>query len=211
MEKNISSLPNLILNKELKAILASINPEFNQISDLSRIFTLLFREGKISEQEYKIYRTRYSFLRFTSQIEQKFQDVSYAIYLYDNSDHTCWNASTNSIAAELNTYTHGLRIELFKELRDIIKNKDVNYIVIPNIYNDNKILLAEHKHYLLKYGYLSAFVGILRQNGNMIGLTNLLFKEYKNFSQEEIVLFQKYNRFVEGSLIEINNQLNESI
>ncbi|MET0787354.1 MAG: hypothetical protein ABWY25_11685, partial [Paenisporosarcina sp.] len=170
------------------------------------IFSLLYEEGWISEQEFKFYQTKFSFLHFSSQMEEKFNEVSYAIYLYDGSDSTLWNVSTASVAPEINKYTHGLTVSDTRTLKTFNHNKAIKYIHIPDIEHDNEILLAEHKENLLKYGYHSVFLGLLKKNESLIGLINILFNENKLLNKEEIELFQEYNCFVQSSLLELNDQ-----
>ncbi len=83
MDKDIISLPNLILSKEVRTMLASLDSKYSKMNDLSKIFSTLFEEGRISEQELKFYKTKFLCLKLSSQIERKFNNTAFAIYIYE--------------------------------------------------------------------------------------------------------------------------------
>ncbi len=91
-------------------------------------------------------------------------------------------------------------------MTSLINNEYVNYIEVTNHEKEHHLFVAEYKQNLLKYGYLSLFVGVLRQNGSTIGFTTILFNELKTFTQDEIEIFQQFNGFVEISLQDVNSQ-----
>lgn len=206
MDKDITSLPNLIVSKEVRAMLTSLDSKYSHMSDLSKIFSALYEEGRISEIEFKFYQTKFSCLKFSSQIERKFKNTTYAIYLFDDKENVCWNFSTASLPKEINKFTNGSSFEFTSKLTTLLKNEKVNYIEVSYLEKEHEIFVAEHQRNLLKYGYLSLFIGVLKQNGSTLGFTTLLFKDLKKLTQEEINLFQKYNGLVEHSLHDVNNQ-----
>lgn len=206
MDKDITSLPNLILSKEVRAMLTSLDSKYSKMSDLSKIFSALFEEGRISERELKFYETKFLCLKLSSQIERKFKNTTFAIYLYEDKEKASWNFSTASLPPEVNKYTNGRRFDFTTKMTSLIKNEHVNYIVVPNLEKEHDLFVEEYEQNLLKYGYLSLFVGVLRQNGSTIGFTTILFNELKNFTLDEIELFQQFNGLVEISLHDVNSQ-----
>jgi hypothetical protein len=207
MEKITHSLQNFRLTKDIKKLLHQINPLLKDEKDLSVIFTKLYQQDLIGEQEFLAIQTKFMLNKFTEIMERNFTDLTCGIYLYEEKEKTLWNGASPSVASAYNEYTNGLVVK-----DDIVQGDEIpvyvkGSIAIPDLEKGEDLTSLNHKKDLLKSGYKSICLIPLEHNGHTIGHTTMFSKEIRTYTTEEMNAFAEYNKLIEGKLMEIKNLL----
>jgi hypothetical protein len=197
--------------KEIKKILPTFEPMLENNKDLSSVFFNLYQNDLISENEFMAFQTKFMLSQFSSLMERNFKNLNCAIYIYDEKDMRLWNGATSSIAEGYNEYTNGLSVE-----NDIVPGDDVPIYVkgtvnIPDVERGVDITSLNHKEALLRNGYHALCLSPLNHGGHMIGCSVMFSKQVRTFTVHEMELFVRYNKLIEGKLVEMKNQLLSTI
>ncbi|WP_050181043.1 hypothetical protein [Domibacillus robiginosus] len=203
----IQSLEKFVYTKEIRKILASIEPGLKNNKDLSAVFFHLYQKDLIGEYELVAFQTKYMLSQFTSLMERNFQNLDCGIYIHDENELKLWNGSTASVSAGYNEYSSGLSTE-----NDILDGDKVpvymkEIVSISDVERGEDITSLNHKKDLLKNGYRSVCCSPLTYKQHTIGHSVMFSTTKRIFTANEIKMFSMYNTLIEEKLAEIKNHL----
>lgn len=208
MDDNIAqSLEKFIYTKEIKKILASIEPGLKNNQDLSTIFFNLYEKDLIGEHELVAFQTKFMLSQFTLLMERNFTELSCGIYIHDENEMKLWNGATANVSEGYNEYSSGLSTE-----NDILEGDEIpvymkEIVAIPDLERGEDITSLNHKKDLLKNGYQSVCCSPLNYHDHVIGHSVMYSKTKRIFTLNEINMFSMYNTLIEEKLGEIKNHL----
>lgn len=208
MDDNIAqSLKKFIYTKEIKKILASIEPGLKNNQNLSTIFLNLYEKDLIGEHELVAFQTKFMLRQYTSLMEHNFTELNCGIYIHDENEMKLWNGATANVSEGYNEYSSGLSTK-----NDVLEGDEIpvymkEIVAIPDLERGEDITSLNHKKDLLKNGYHSVCCSPLNYHGHVIGHSVMFSKTKRIFTLNEINMFSMYNTLIEEKLAEIKNHL----
>ncbi|MCA1029568.1 hypothetical protein LCL95_00820 [Bacillus timonensis] len=206
MDKIISSIKKFRLTKDIKDAISTINPSIKS-NDLSALMHQLYREELIGEVEYLTIETKVLLNRFCLLMEQKFSDLYCGVYLYDEQENKIWNGAVPHLPEGYNEYSNGCSVE-----NDIVEGEEIpvsiqDILAVSDVERAEDITSLNHKKDILKHGLHAFCTSPLSYSGQSLGHTVMFSKQKRPFTNDELIQFSLYNRFIEEQLFKRKEQL----
>ncbi|MEK0317290.1 GAF domain-containing protein [Cohnella sp. 56] len=196
MEQIVTSLRKFKETRELKKLLARLDPSGKHESNLAVQLLQLYQEELIGRSEYLALRAKIATGHYLSRLRSDCPELRGALYLYDTDKLRIWNASVSHMPDVFNEYTQGLDVGPDIPEQSPAPVYATHMLKIENVLRSDHPIVSNH-YDMYKRAAIQSFVTLPLVHGSeSIGYQFISAERPREFTAQELSRFSAASAYL---------------